>query len=124
MARVSLLGLLLALVAAAASAQPAPQPTLSLKIDQAEVGMGERFPLTLTVTAATNEPVTGIEITGLDEFSVESGPEVSMSFQIDMRRGASSSVHTYRYLLAPRRVGSFLLGPVNLREGGTLDKDA
>jgi hypothetical protein len=108
---------LFALAAPSASAQRGAA-TLSLKIDQAEIGLAERFPLTLVITAAPNEPITGIDITGISEFSIESGPEVSMSFQIDMRRGASSSVHTYRYLLAPRRVGSFLLGPATATIGG------
>jgi hypothetical protein len=97
--------------ALAASSAWAQAPTLELKLDRTEVAVGERVQVELTVTASSNLPVTGVEMAGLQEFLVESGPDVAMSLRVDLRRGVSLSVASHRYTIVPRRPGSFVIGP-------------
>jgi hypothetical protein len=101
-----------------ASGAWAQAPTLQLKLDRTEAAVGERVQVELTVTASSNVPVTGVEMVGLHEFLMESGPDVAMSLRVDMRRGVSLSVASHRYTIVPRRTGTFVIGPATATVGG------
>lgn len=112
----------LAALVAAALAFPASAvgqaPALELKVQKVEFSRGEAFPLELVITAPANQPVSGVDVVGLGAFEVQAGPDVAMSVQVDMRRGASVATHSYRYSLAPRTLGTFMLGPATATVGG------
>lgn len=105
------LGLASLVLGARANAQT-PQP--ELKLPRAQFAMGEVIPLELVVQTAAGQNIGQVDIAGLHEFQVHSGPDVAMSMQIDMRRGVSNAVHSYRWQIAPKRVGSFMLGPATV----------
>jgi len=116
------LALLLSAALAGAAAAPAHAQgaTLDLKISKVEFSRGESFPLELVITAPANSPVSNVEIAGLHQFDLQSGPDIAMSVQVDMRRGVSSSVHSYRYQIGAKTVGAFLIGPATASVGGVV----
>jgi hypothetical protein len=92
--------------------------TLELRVSRIEISMGEVFPVELVVTASSGVAIGQVDLPGLHQFDVHSGPDVGMSMQVDMTRGVSSSVHSYRWQVAPRQLGSYVLGPASVMVGG------
>ena len=105
-----------ALALASYARAQSPQP--ELKLPRAQFAMGEAIPLELVVQAPAGQDIGQVEIAGIHEFQVHSGPDVAMSMQIDMRTRVSNAVHSYRWQIAPRKPGSFMLGPATLSVGG------
>ena len=103
----------LALVSAAACAQNAQ---FQAGVDRTQVGSGEQFTLQLTLTNAGTGGGKNLQLPDLSKFHIMSGPNQSSSMQII--NGAVSSSVTYSYILQPKEVGKFTIGPASIDVGG------
>jgi hypothetical protein len=89
-------------------------------VDRSPVGLGEQFTLSFTLSGSTLGGGKNLQLPDLNKFRVMSGPNQSTSMQII--NGAVSSAATYNYVLQPKEIGKFTIGPASIEEGGTIHK--
>jgi hypothetical protein len=101
------------LIAARGTAQ---EVTFRASVDKNPVGVNDQFTLSLTLSSAGMDGGKNLQMPDLSKFLVMSGPNQSSSMQFI--NGAVSSSITYSYLLQPREIGTFTIGPASIETGG------
>lgn len=114
MMRMSGLLLLAVLVAGGASGQT----TFEAAVDRTQVGVGEQFTLSFTLTGSSMGGGKNLQPPDLGKFHIMAGPNQSSSVQII--NGAVSSSVTYSYILQPREVGKVTIGAASIEAGGAV----
>ncbi len=89
-------------------------------VDRTTVGIGEQFTFSLTLTGQTVGGGKNIQLPDLSKFHIMAGPNQSSSMQII--NGAVSASATYSYVLQPREIGRFAIGPASIEAGGGVHK--
>ena len=98
----------------------AQNATFVATVDRSPVGLGEQFTLSLTLSGSALGGGKNLQLPDLSKFRVMSGPNQSTSMQII--NGAVSSSATYSFVLQPKEIGTFTIGPASIEEGGTVQK--
>jgi len=98
----------------------AQNATFVATVDRSPVGLGEQFTLSLTLSGSTVGGGKNLQLPDLSKFRVMSGPNQSTSMQII--NGAVSSSAMYSFVLQPKEVGTFTIGPASIEAGGTVQK--
>jgi hypothetical protein len=98
----------------------AQNATFVATVDRSPVGLGEQFTLSLTLSGSAPGGGKNLQLPDLSKFRVMSGPNQSTSMQII--NGAVSSSATYSFVLQPKEIGTFTIGPASIEEGGTVHK--
>ena len=94
----------------------AQDETFEAVVDRTTIGLGERFQLSLVLRNAGISGGKNLELPDLSKFYVLSGPNQSTSMQIV--NGSVSSSITYGYVLQPKEVGKYSIGPATIEAGG------
>ncbi len=94
----------------------AQEPTFEASIDRNPVGVGEQFTLSFTLGNAGMGGGKNLRLPELSHFHILAGPNQSSSMQFV--NGAVSSSITYSYVLQPKEVGKFTIGPATIEAGG------
>lgn len=92
--------------------------TFEASLDRATVGLGEQVTLSYTLSGPTVGGGKNLQLPDLKKFHIMSGPNQSTTMQII--NGAVSSTVTYTYVLQPREVGTFTIGPATIEAGGAV----
>jgi len=116
--RIIILGVLLCLAAMGVAQDAAFQAS----VDKNPVGQGDQFTLTFTLSNAGMGGGKNFQVPDLGKFLVMSGPNQSSSMQFI--NGAVSSSVSYSYVLQPREMGKFTIGPAAIEVGGKVYKTA
>jgi len=87
----------------------AQEPSLSMTVDRNPVGLGERFRLTISLEGSRGDIIPP----ALDDFQIIAGPSVSNQMSIVNGRTSSSTSHVY--FLSPKTQGEFTLSPAKAR---------
>lgn len=87
-------------------------------LDRPSVGLGEQFTYILTLEGQVMGGGKNLQLPDLAKFHIMSGPNQSTSMQII--NGAVSSSVTYAYVLQPREMGTFTIGPASIEAGGAV----
>ena len=88
-------------------------------VDRAQVGLGDQFSLVFTLANGGMGGGKNLQLPDMAHFHVMSGPNESSSMQII--NGAVSSSVTYEYVLQPKDLGKFTIGPASIEvDGATL----
>ncbi len=87
---------------------------VSAQVDRTSVDLEGRVVLTVTVEGAGRQGAD-VDLGATDAFHVYSA---GTSQNISIVNGKFSATHSYKYILTPRRTGSFQLGPIAVQEGG------
>ncbi len=90
--------------------------TFEAIVDRTSVGIGERFQLSFVLRNAGMGGGKNLELPDMEKFYILSGPNQSSSMQII--NGSVSSSITYGYVLQPKEVGTFTIGPASIEAGG------
>ncbi|HUI65608.1 MAG TPA: BatD family protein [Bacteroidota bacterium] len=85
-------------------------------VDRNPVGVGDQFTLTFTLSNAGMGGGKNMQLPDLSKFHIMSGPNQSTSMQII--NGAVSSSVTYGYILQPKEIGKFTIGPCSIDADG------
>ncbi|HXX62274.1 MAG TPA: BatD family protein [Bacteroidota bacterium] len=85
-------------------------------VDRNPVGVGDQFTLTFTLSNAGMGGGKNMQLPDLSKFHIMSGPNQSTSMQIV--NGAVSSSVTYGYILQPKEIGKFTIGPCSIDVDG------
>jgi hypothetical protein len=104
------------LLAALMGIPAAGQILFEATVDRTQVGMGERFTLSFTLSGSSVGGGKNLQIPDLGKFHIMSGPNQSSSMQII--NGAVSSSVTYTYILQTRELGKFTIGAASIEAGG------
>lgn len=94
----------------------AQEATFVAVVDRNPVGVGEQFTLSFVLTSATMGGGKNLQLPDLSKFHIMAGPSQSSSMQIV--NGAVSSTVSYEYVLQPKDVGKFEIGPGAIEVGG------
>ncbi len=94
----------------------AQEATFVAVVDRNPVGVGEQFTLSFVLTSATMGGGKNLQLPDLSKFHIMAGPSQSSSMQI--MNGAVSSTVSYEYVLQPKDVGKFEIGPGAIEVGG------
>jgi hypothetical protein len=87
----------------------------SASADRTTVGVGEQFQITFELSGSSGG--RNFRPPALEDFLVLSGPNQSTNMQFV--NGVVSSSVTYSYILQPRSVGTFSIGPASIEYNGT-----
>ncbi|HTR81998.1 MAG TPA: BatD family protein [Bacteroidota bacterium] len=90
--------------------------SFTASLDKSTVSMGEQFTLELNLTGAGMSGGSNLSLPDLSKFMVLSGPNQSSSVQII--NGSVSSSVSYSYVLQPREIGKFTIGPASIQVDG------
>ena len=96
--------------------------TFEASLDRTSVSLGEQFTLSLTLSNAGTAGGKNIQLPDLGKFRIISGPNQSSSIQFI--NGAVSSTVAYTYILQPKEVGKFTIGPASIEAGGGVLKSS
>jgi hypothetical protein len=94
----------------------AQDATFVAVVDRNPVGVGEQFTLSFVLTSATMGGGKNLQLPDLSRFHIMAGPNQSSSMQII--NGAVSSTVSYEYVLQPKDVGKYEIGPGAIEVGG------
>jgi hypothetical protein len=89
-------------------------------VDRPTVGLGEQFTYILTLEGQIAGGGKNLQLPDLSKFHIMAGPNQSTSMQII--NGAVSSSVTYAYILQPKEMGTFSIGPASIEAGGSVLK--
>lgn len=96
---------------------PAPgQTTFEAAVDRTQVGLGEQFTLSFTLSGGSLGGGKNLQLPDLSKFHILAGPNQSSSTQII--NGSVSSSVTYSYVLQPKDLGKFVIGAASIDAGG------
>ncbi|HTO93957.1 MAG TPA: BatD family protein [Bacteroidota bacterium] len=109
-------------VALAAGVARAGAAEFRASVDRPQVGLGEQFTLQLTLVNGGMGGGKNLQLPDLGRFHIMSGPNESSSMQII--NGAVSSSVTYEYVLQPKEIGKFTIGPASIEADGATLKSA
>jgi hypothetical protein len=93
----------------------AQEPTFEAGVDRNPVGVGEQFTLSYTLVNAGMGGGKNLRLPELSHFHILAGPNQSSNMQFV--NGAVSSSITYSYVLQPKEVGKFTIGPATIEAG-------
>ena len=102
------------------SARPdAGDVKVSAKVDVAAIGESDSVTLSIEVRGSSLPAIEEPDLSGLADFTIASGPNVSSSTSMIWDGGGAkvSAVKQYTYVLLPRRKGSLGIPPVRVRVG-------
>ena len=105
--------LFLAVAAGRASAQG---PSFQAAVDKNPVAIGDQFTLSLTLNNAGMGGGKNLQLPDLGKFYIMGGPNESTSMQFI--NGAVSSSVSYAYVLQPKEIGKWTIGPATIEAGG------
>ncbi len=106
----------LALALAVGGTVLAQEPAFEASVDRNPVGVGEQVTLSFTLSNAGVGGGKNLRLPELTRFHILAGPNQSSSMQFV--NGAVSSSITYSYVLQPKEVGKFTIGPATIEAGG------
>ena len=86
--------------------------TLTATVDRSQVGTGEQFTVTFTVTGADAMGAKNFRAPDFGQLLVLSGPNTSQSYQII--NGSMSGSIAYSYVLYARQTGNYTIGPATV----------
>nr|MBP6673105.1 BatD family protein [Bacteroidota bacterium] len=89
---------------------------LSADVDKNPVATDEQFTLEFTVSTSGGS-ARSLKLPDLGKFLILSGPNQSTSMQII--NGTVTSSQSYSYVLQPREVGKFTIGPASVEVNGS-----
>src|SRR5512143_2207914 len=107
---------LLALAMVIGGVLVAQEPTFEASVDRNPVGVGEQVTLSFTLGNAGMGGGKNLRLPEMSRFHILAGPNQSSSMQFI--NGAVSSSITYSYVLQPKEVGKFTIGPATIEAGG------
>jgi hypothetical protein len=109
--RSTLTALLVFCVVAAAPAQESFQAV----VEPSSIGLGDQFTLAFVLSNAGMGGGKDLQLPNLDKFRIMSGPNKSSSVQIV--NSSMNSTVTYSYILQPKEMGKFTIGPATITVG-------
>jgi hypothetical protein len=86
--------------------------TFQASVDRSTVALGEQFTLTFTLGNAAAGGGKDLKLPDLGKFHIMSGPNQASS--MSFINGAVSSSVSYSYVLQPKEVGKFTIGPATI----------
>src|SRR5512139_2663395 len=98
------------------STADAQEARFEATLDRNPVSLGEQFTLSFTLTNAGSGGGKNLQLPELSKFHIMAGPNQSSSMQFI--NGAVSSSITYSYVLQPKEVGKFTIGPASVEAAG------
>ncbi len=98
----------------------AQDPTFQAVLDRNPVGQGEQFTLSFVLGNAGMGGGRNLQLPDLGKFHIMGGPNQSSNMQFI--NGAVSSSITYSYILQPKEIGKFTIGPASIEVNGTAYK--
>jgi hypothetical protein len=113
---------LTAVCAAALLSAPASGADFRAAVDRTQVGIGDQFTLQFTLSNAGTGGGTNLQLPDLGKFHIMSGPNESSTMQVI--NGTVSSSVTYSYVLQPKEMGKFTIGPASIDVGGATVRSA
>lgn len=90
--------------------------TFEASVDKNLAGVGDQFTLSLALKNAGVGSGKNLQLPDLSNFHIMAGPNQSSSVQFI--NGQVSSSVTYSYVLQPREIGKFTIGPASIEVGG------
>jgi hypothetical protein len=94
----------------------AQDPAFQATVDPATVGVGEQCTLAFILSNAGIGGGKDLNLPDLTKFRIMSGPNTSSSMQII--NGSVSSTVTYSYIIQPKEIGKWTIGPASITAGG------
>ena len=104
------------LIAGTHGLSPAQDVGFQAMVDRNQVGLGEQFTLSFTLSNAGTGGGKNLQLPDLSKFHIMGGPNQSTSMQI-INSAVSSSI-TYSYVLQPKEIGKFTIGAGSIDVGG------
>ncbi len=98
----------------------AQDPVFQAVLDRNPVGQGEQFTYSLVLGNAGMGGGKNLQLPDLGKFHIMGGPNQSSNMQFI--NGAVSSSVTYSYILQPKEIGKFTIGPASIEVNGTVYK--
>ncbi len=111
----SILLLVITILLGAALSGMAAEVQLTARVDKNPVAEDEQFVYEIEITG-TQQNLPDVEFPDLSQFAILSGPNVSSSFQIVNFKVSASK--TYSFILMPKKVGRFTIGPARAKYKG------
>jgi hypothetical protein len=100
----------------------AEEASFEASVDKNPVGFGDQVTLSLVLKNAGAGGGKGLQLPDLSKFHIMSGPNQASSMQFI--NGVVSSSVTYSYILQPKEMGKFTIGPASIDAGGKTYKTA
>jgi hypothetical protein len=94
----------------------AQDPAFQATVEPASVGLGDQFTLAFVLSNAGMGGGKNLQLPDLGKFRIMSGPNTSSSVQII--NGSMSSTTTYTYVLQPKEMGTWTIGPATIIAAG------
>lgn len=108
------------IITCVATLAQAEDSSFQASVDKNPVGQGDQFTLSFTLSNAGMGGGKNFQVSDLRKFLIMSGPNQSSSMQFV--NGAVSSSVSYSYILQPREMGKFTIGPASIEVGGKVYK--